>query len=81
MLKICKDKAINKNILRGLDLVVGNAEKLPFADNSFDYYTIAFGIRNMLSIEETLKEVRTALLEADVNFKVVKAFIPRQIGN
>ena len=24
------------------------------------------------NIEETLKEVRTALLEADVNFKVVK---------
>ena len=52
MLKVCKDKAINKNILHGIDLVVGNAEKLPFADNSFDYYTIAFGIRNMLSIEE-----------------------------
>ena len=55
MLKVCKDKAINKNILHGIDLVVGNAEKLPFADNSFDYYTIAFGIRNMLSIEDTLK--------------------------
>ena len=27
------------------------------------------------NIEETLKEVRTALLEADVNFKVVKEFI------
>lgn len=27
------------------------------------------------NIEEALKEVRTALLEADVNFKVVKSFI------
>ncbi len=27
------------------------------------------------NIEETLKEVRTALLEADVNFKVVKEFV------
>ena len=27
------------------------------------------------NIEETLKEVRTALLEADVNFKVVKDFV------
>ncbi len=27
------------------------------------------------NIEETLKEVRTALLEADVNFKVVKSFV------
>ena len=61
MLKVCKDKAINKNILHGLDLVVGNAEKLPFADKSFDYYTIGFGIRNMLSIEETLKEAYRVL--------------------
>lgn len=61
MLKICQDKAVNKNILHGLDLVVGNAEKLPFADNSFDYYTIAFGIRNMLSIENTLKEAHRVL--------------------
>ena len=27
------------------------------------------------NIEEALKQVRTALLEADVNFKVVKSFI------
>ena len=27
------------------------------------------------NIEDTLKEVRTALLEADVNFKVVKDFV------
>ncbi len=61
MLKICQDKAVNKNILHSFDLVVGNAEKLPFADNSFDYYTVAFGIRNMLSIENTLKEAHRVL--------------------
>lgn len=61
MLKVCKDKAIDKNILKKLDLVVGDAEKLPFQDNSFDYYTIAFGIRNMLSIEKTLKEAYRVL--------------------
>jgi signal recognition particle subunit SRP54 len=27
------------------------------------------------NIEETLKQVKTALLEADVNFKVVKEFV------
>ena len=61
MLKICKDKSVDKNILKGLDLIVGDAENLPFADNSFDYYTIAFGIRNMLSIENTLKEAYRVL--------------------
>lgn len=61
MLKVCQDKAVDKNILKNLDLVVADAEKLPFADNSFDYYTIAFGIRNMLSIENTLKEAYRVL--------------------
>ncbi len=61
MLKVCRDKAIDKNILKKLDLIVGDAEKLPFQDNSFDYYTIAFGIRNMLSIEKTLKEAYRVL--------------------
>lgn len=35
------------------------------------------GALNELNIRETLKEVRIALLEADVNFKVVKEFIER----
>ena len=33
-----------------------NAEALPFADDSFDAYTIAFGIRNVPRIEVALAE-------------------------
>ena len=33
-----------------------SAEKLPFKDNHFDYYTISFGIRNVSNLENTLKE-------------------------
>ncbi len=61
MLTVCKNRAINRNILHKLDLVVGDAEKLPFPDNSFDYYIIAFGIRNMLSLEKTLAEAYRVL--------------------
>lgn len=61
MLKICQDRAVDKNILHGLDLIVADAENLPFADNSFDYYTIAFGIRNVLSIQNALKEAYRVL--------------------
>lgn len=39
-----------------IDLVEGNAEQLPFADNSFDAYTIAFGIRNVTHIDRALGE-------------------------
>lgn len=39
-----------------LEWVEGNAEKLPFPDNSFDLYTIAFGLRNVTRREKALKE-------------------------
>ncbi|MCC6008155.1 MAG: bifunctional demethylmenaquinone methyltransferase/2-methoxy-6-polyprenyl-1,4-benzoquinol methylase UbiE [Rhodobacteraceae bacterium] len=39
-----------------LDWVVGDAMALPFPDNSFDVYTISFGIRNVTRIEAALAE-------------------------
>lgn len=39
----------------------GDAERLPFPDNSFDSYTIAFGIRNVTHIDEALKEAHRVL--------------------
>jgi len=40
---------------------VGDAEALPVPDNSFDSYTIAFGIRNVTHIEKALAEARRVL--------------------
>jgi demethylmenaquinone methyltransferase/2-methoxy-6-polyprenyl-1,4-benzoquinol methylase len=39
-----------------LDWIVGDAMALPFEDNSFDVYTISFGIRNVTRIEDALGE-------------------------
>ena len=39
-----------------MEFVVGNAEDLPFPDNSVDLYTIAFGIRNVTNIPRALSE-------------------------
>lgn len=39
-----------------LDWVVGDAMKLPFAANTFDVYTISFGIRNVTRPQEALNE-------------------------
>ena len=39
----------------------GNAEKLPFKNNYFDYYTISFGIRNINNINNALKEAYRVL--------------------
>ncbi len=39
-----------------LDWIVGDAMALPFEDNSFDVYTISFGIRNVTRIADALSE-------------------------
>ncbi|KAJ6644855.1 Ubiquinone/menaquinone biosynthesis C-methyltransferase UbiE [Pseudolycoriella hygida] len=61
MLTLAHDRAINNNILQGLSYVTSDAEKLPFPDDSFDYYTIAFGIRNIPNINNALKEAYRVL--------------------
>ncbi|MCE0506229.1 bifunctional demethylmenaquinone methyltransferase/2-methoxy-6-polyprenyl-1,4-benzoquinol methylase UbiE [Roseivivax sp. GX 12232] len=44
-----------------LDWVVGDAMALPFAANSFDVYTISFGIRNVTRPEVALSEAYRVL--------------------
>ncbi len=44
-----------------LEFVEANAEELPFADASFDAYTIAFGIRNVPRIDRALAEAYRVL--------------------
>ncbi len=44
--------------------VTGDAMALPFADNSFDRYTISFGIRNVTRIPDALAEAYRVLKPA-----------------
>ncbi len=61
MLTVGRDRAIDGGRMAGLDWVVGDAEALPFADRSFDAYTIAFGLRNVTDIDAALREARRVL--------------------
>lgn len=56
MLNAGRHNAIDSGIVNSLEWTCGNAEALPFPDSSFDYYTIAFGIRNVTHIDQALKE-------------------------
>ena len=49
-------RAEAENLADRLDWVVGDAMALPFADNTFDVYTISFGIRNVTRIPDALAE-------------------------
>lgn len=56
MLKCGKAKAYDHGILKGVDWVVGNAEAIPLPDNAVEFYTIAFGLRNVTHIDKALEE-------------------------
>ncbi|MGG3469651.1 demethylmenaquinone methyltransferase [Neobacillus pocheonensis] len=43
--------------LNHVNLIHGNAMELPFEDNSFDYVTIGFGLRNVPDYLQVLKEM------------------------
>ncbi|KAJ1623380.1 UbiE/COQ5 methyltransferase [Pavlovales sp. CCMP2436] len=66
MLRVGEQRAIKRPSLQRagaplLRWVEGDAEKLPFEDNSFDLYSIAFGIRNVTNVPNALKEARRVL--------------------
>ena len=61
MLKVGKARAIDRGYVGGFEWVTGNAEKLPFPDNSYHLYTISFGLRNVPHIDDALAEAYRVL--------------------
>ena len=58
MIKECK-KSLGK--YKNIKWKVSNAENLNVPDNSFDFYTISFGLRNTKNINKSLKEAYRVL--------------------
>ena len=58
MIKECKK---NLKSYKNIKWKVCNAEKLNVPDNSFDFYTISFGLRNVKDIKKSLKEAHRVL--------------------
>ena len=46
---------------KNIKWVISPAEKLPIANNSFDYYTISFGLRNTKNLNKALSEAYRVL--------------------
>jgi demethylmenaquinone methyltransferase/2-methoxy-6-polyprenyl-1,4-benzoquinol methylase len=61
MLEVGRDRAQKLGLDADVDFIEANAEELPFADERFDAYTIAFGIRNVPRIEAALAEAYRVL--------------------
>ncbi|WP_062762300.1 bifunctional demethylmenaquinone methyltransferase/2-methoxy-6-polyprenyl-1,4-benzoquinol methylase UbiE [Falsirhodobacter sp. alg1] len=61
MLVAGRKRADAESMADRLDWVVGDAMALPLPSNSFDVYTISFGIRNVTRIEDALAEAYRVL--------------------
>ena len=61
MLSEGRNRFIDHNRYHDIEFVCASAESLPFDDMAYDYYTIAFGIRNVTDIPAALKEAHRVL--------------------
>lgn len=59
MLREGRNRLLDEGLV--LPTMVCDAEKLPFADNSFDIVSVAFGLRNMTHKDQALGEMRRVL--------------------
>lgn len=58
MLANGRDRMADRGIVGNIDYCLANAERLPFADNSFDCVTIGFGLRNVTDKPAALAEMQ-----------------------
>lgn len=61
MLEVGKKRNINCKSYNNIDFICQDGENLQFKDNYFDYFTIAFGIRNFTDINRALSEAYRVL--------------------
>ncbi len=61
MLFTGRDKLLDKGLIGNIDFAQANAEVLPFADDSFDCITIAFGLRNVTDKDKALRSMNRVL--------------------
>ena len=58
MIKKAKEKL---ETYKNLTWMIASAEKLPIPENTFDFYTISFGLRNTKSLDKALSEAYRVL--------------------
>ncbi len=75
MLEVGKQKIAAKNLSQTIEMVIGDSEKMPFQDNTFDAITVAFGVRNFENLEKGLTEI-LRVLKPNGTFVILETSIP-----
>jgi demethylmenaquinone methyltransferase/2-methoxy-6-polyprenyl-1,4-benzoquinol methylase len=61
MLELGRKKLENLQLSGNIELIKADSEQIPFADNSFDAITVAFGVRNFQHLQQGLAEMLRVL--------------------
>ena len=75
MLEVGREKIEKLNLNNTIEMVLGDSEKIPFEDNSFDAITVAFGVRNFENLEKGLSEIYR-VLKTGGTFAVLETSVP-----
>lgn len=85
MLEMAKQKIAKRNLGHLFEVKLGDSEKLPFADNTFDAVTVAYGVRNFENLEAGLADIFRVLKPGGkavvLEFSKPKAFPIKQLYN
>ena len=75
MLEVGKQKISKANLSDTIEMIVGDSEKIPFEDNTFDAITVSFGVRNFENLDKGLTEI-LRVLKPDGKFVVLETSNP-----
>ena len=75
MLAVGVKKIADKNLSGKIEMMLADSENMPFAENTFDAITVAFGIRNFENLEKGLQEI-LRVLKPDGIFVVLETSNP-----
>lgn len=83
MLEVGRKKIAKKGLQEIIQMRQADSENLPFEDNSFDAFTVAFGVRNFENLEAGLKDMlrvmRPGGLGVILEFSKPKKFPMKQL--
>ena len=75
MLEIGKEKIQKLHLEGRITLQVADSENLPFADETFDAVTVAFGVRNFENLDRGLQEINRVLKKGGI-FAILETSVP-----
>jgi len=71
------EKVKSKNLEHLIEMIIGDAENLPFDDNYFDAITVGFGVRNFENLDRGLQEIYRVLKPGGI-FAVLETSQPEK---